>query len=61
MRRSDGAGGSEAYQSTTLCIACPVVRGAEALPDQWLYAYLPVRHIGLRFAVHADWELTSSR
>jgi len=42
--------------------ATPLGRPATELPgDQLLFAYLPVRSIGLRFVVHADWELTSSR
>jgi hypothetical protein len=29
--------------------------------EQWLFAFLPVRRVGLRFIVHADWLLVSSR
>jgi len=67
---SHTAGG--APTSTTLKLAMPIAwpghgkradrrDGSSQAPQQYVYAFLPLCCYGLRFALHADWVVPSSR
>jgi hypothetical protein len=61
--------GDAPASTTTLKVAMPIAwpgmrakpRDSSQAPQQYVYAFLPLCSYGLRFALHADWVIPSSR
>eukprot|EP00931_Biecheleriopsis_adriatica_P088085 TRINITY_DN62472_c0_g1_i1.p1 TRINITY_DN62472_c0_g1~~TRINITY_DN62472_c0_g1_i1.p1 ORF type:complete len:1724 (+),score=351.69 TRINITY_DN62472_c0_g1_i1:677-5173(+) len=51
----------EVATSGQVMVALPIVQSEAEPPPQRIFAFLPVRPVGFRFAVHAPFELIASR
>ncbi|KAK1753770.1 hypothetical protein QBC47DRAFT_303960 [Echria macrotheca] len=59
---SDSEGPSQVVSRSSVVLAFPLT--AESVPvleNQWLFAFLPVKQMGFKFLIHADWDTQGNR
>ena len=53
---------SRVYSQGEVVLAFPVTaKSVPVLENQWLFAFLPVRQIGFKFLIHADFDTQANR